>query len=122
MPQFNCKLITANGDIVEGIFEAKSAVELKRSMISKEECPLSINKISQPILKSNFMDRFYKVKPQDLENFTSQLVVMLKAGVPLVKSLETVADQFESDSFQNIVLDVVEKVNKGIVFSKALGA
>jgi len=120
MPQFKCKLITANGDIVEDIFEAKSAVELKRSMISKEECPLSIKKISQPISKINLMDRFYKVKPQDLENFTSQLVVMLKAGVPLVKSLETVSEQFESNNFKNIVLDIVEQVNKGIVFSKAL--
>ena len=122
MPQFNCKFITANGDMVEDVFDAKSADELKRLMISKEECPLSIKKVSQPIFKSNFMDRFYKVKPQDLENFTSQLVVMLKAGVPLVKSLETVSEQFESDTFQNIVLDIVEKVNQGVVFSKALGA
>ena len=122
MPQFNCKFITANGDMVEDVFDAKSADELKRLMISKEECPLSIKKVSQPIFKSNFMDRFYKVKPQDLENFTSQLVVMLKAGVPLVKSLETVSEQFESDTFQNIVLDIVKKVNQGVVFSKALGA
>ena len=45
---------------------------------------------------------------------------MLKAGVPLVKSLETVLQQFESNNFKNIVLDIIEKVNQGVVFSKAL--
>ncbi|MBU0529483.1 type II secretion system F family protein [bacterium] len=120
MPQYKCKIINASGEIVEDVFEAKSAFDLKRSVIKKDECPISIKKIRQPLLKTKFIDRFYRVKPQDLENFTSQLVVMLKAGVPLVKSLETVVQQFESDTLKNIVLDIIEKVNKGIVFSKAL--
>ena len=66
------------------------------------------------------MDRFYKVKPQDLENFTSQLVVMLKAGVPLVKSLETLVQQLESKNFKSIVDDIIKQVNRGVIFSKAL--
>ncbi len=122
MPQYNCKLITANGEIKEDVYEAHSAAELKLTIIKGDECPISIKKIQQPLFKVNFKDRFYRIKPQDLENFTSQLVVMLKAGVPLVKSLETVVQQFESDNFKNIILDIIENVNKGIVFSKALSA
>ncbi len=120
MPQYNCKLITANGDVVEDVYEANSAAELKHTVIKRDECPISIKRIRQPLFKANFKDRFYRIKPQDLENFTSQLVVMLKAGVPLVKSLETVVQQFESDNFRNIILDIIEKVNQGVEFSKAL--
>ncbi len=122
MPQFNCKLITANGEIVEDVYEANSAAELKLTIIKGDKCPISIKRIRQPLFNVNFKDRFFRIKPQDLENFTSQLVVMLKAGVPLVKSLETVVQQFESDNFKNIILDIIEKVNKGVVFSKALSA
>ena len=120
MPQYKCRIVNANGDIAEDVFEASSILELKRSVIGDDECPISIKKIRLPALKINFIDKFYRVKPQDLENFTAQLVVMLKAGVPLVKSLETVLQQFESDNFKNIVLDIIEKVNQGVVFSKAL--
>ena len=122
MTQYNCKLINANGDIIEDVFEAPSVDELKRSIIERDEHLLSIKKISPARLKGNFKDRYFRIKPQDLENFTSQLVVMLRAGVPLVKSLETVVLQFESENFKNIILDIIGKVNKGIVFSKALGS
>ena len=121
MTQYNCKLINANGDIIEDVFEAPSVDELKRSIIERDEHLLSIKKISPVRLKGNFKDRFFRIKPQDLENFTSQLVVMLKAGVPLVKSLETVVQQFESENFKNIILDIIDQVNKGVIFSKALG-
>ena len=120
MPQYKCKIINANGETVESVFEENSVSELKHSMIGLEKCLISFKKISEPIFKTNFMDRFYKVKPQDLENFTSQLVVMLKAGVPLVKSLETLVQQLESDNFKSIVDDIVKQVNAGVVFSKAL--
>jgi len=120
MPQYKCKIINANGETVEDVFEANSVPELKHSVIGPEKCLISFKKISGPIFKTNFMDRFYRVKPQDLENFTSQLVVMLKAGVPLVKSLETVVQQLESDNFKSIVVDIVKQVNAGVVFSKAL--
>ena len=106
MPQYKCKTINANGETVEGVFEANSVSELKHSVSGLEKHLISFKKISEPIFKTNFMDRFYKVKPQDLENFTSQLVVMLKAGVPLVKSLETLVQQLESDNFKSIVDDI----------------
>ncbi len=120
MSQYKCKLVNLNGEIIEDVFEASSIFELKRSILGNDECPISIKKVRLPSINTNFMDKFYKIKPQDLENFTSQLVVMLKAGVPLVKSLETVEQQFEATKFKNTIEDVIEKVNNGVVFSKAL--
>ncbi|MEE9573433.1 MAG: type II secretion system F family protein [Candidatus Neomarinimicrobiota bacterium] len=121
MSQYKCKLVNLNGEIIEDVFEASSIFELKRSILGSDECPISIKKVRLPSINTNFMDKFYKIKSQDLENFTSQLVVMLKAGVPLVKSLETVEQQFEATKFKNTIEDVIEKVNNGVVFSKALG-
>ncbi len=120
MPEYKYKIINANGAMVEEVVEAASIAELKFAAIQKGEFPISITKVKQPLFQGNFKDRFYRVKPQDLENFTSQMVVMLKAGVPLIKSLQTVVQQFESDSFKNIITDIIEKISSGMVFSKAL--
>ena len=122
MPQYKCKIINASGTMVEDVIEAASVAELKYAIIERNEWPASITKVKQPLFKANFKERFYKVKPQDLENFTSQMVVMLKAGVPLIKSLQTVVQQFESDSFKNIITDIIDKISGGMVFSKALSA
>ncbi len=120
MPQYKCKIINASGAMVDDIVEAKSVAELKYAVRERNEFPISISKVRQPLFDVNFKDRFFRVKPQDLENFTAQLVVMLKAGVPLIKSLQTVVQQFEADSFKNIIIDIIEKVSGGMVFSKAL--
>ena len=51
---------------------------------------------------------FEKVKPNDIYNFTRQLSVMLKAGVPLIDALDSVhSDQSNpllSRTIQNVIL------------------
>ena len=44
MPQYNCKLITANGDVVEDVLEAPSLDELNRSLMKRNEHAISIKK------------------------------------------------------------------------------
>ena len=45
---------------------------------------------------------------------------MLRAGVPHVESLKTIGQQLESERMEEIVQDVIDKVNGGMIFSKAL--
>ena len=48
--------------------------------------PISVTKKTESILDIQ-IDLFEKVPPEDIYNFTRQLSVMLKAGVPLVDCL-----------------------------------
>jgi len=120
MPQFQIKTINEFGKVFETVVNADSAVEVHKEATAKNETVLSIKKYKEPFDFSRFQNMFYRVKPQELENFTSQLVVMLRAGVPLVDSLETIGRQLESEKMEEIILDIVKKVNGGMIFSKAL--
>ena len=120
MPQFQCKLISPTGRVFETILEAESTIKLYELTQSRNENVISIKKYSEGIKWDRFTKAFNKVKAQELENFTSQLVVMLKAGVPLIDSLKTISEQIESKRLKEVVTDVMERVNSGASFSKSL--
>ncbi len=63
-----------------------------------------------------------KVKAQDLVVFTRQLATMLDAGLPLVQSLTALEEQTDSKAFKPIIRSVMQKVEAGESFSKALAA
>jgi MSHA biogenesis protein MshG len=64
--------------------------------------------------------RMQKVKPEDLVVFTRQLASTLEAGVPLINSLDAVAEQIRNRKFRAIVLGVKKEIESGSTFSDAL--
>ena len=62
-----------------------------------------------------------KVKQDELVIFTRQLSAMISAGVPLLRSLSSLAEHATNPAFKNILQEVVADVQSGISFSEALG-
>lgn len=52
--------------------------------------------------------------------FSRQLAVMVKAGLSIIKALESLGRQTENKYFQEVVRDLVEQVRGGTVLSKAM--
>ncbi len=85
---------------------------------------MGLNPISVTLKKESFLDTqidfFEKVPPADIYNFTRQLSVMLKAGVPLVDALDSV----HSDKTQNLLKRTIERVigdvSGGMSLSKSM--
>jgi len=59
---------------------------------------------------------------KDILNFTNQLAVMVRAGISLQESLDSIASQIEKKKFRVIVTDLKNKIEGGQSFSEALGA
>ena len=57
---------------------------------------------------------------KDILNFTNQLSVMLRAGISLQESLESVGSQIEKEKFRFVVLDLKARIEAGQSFSQAL--
>ena len=57
---------------------------------------------------------------KDILNFTNQLSVMIKAGISLQDSLESIASQIENRKFKNIVMDIKSRIEAGESFSQSL--
>jgi len=57
---------------------------------------------------------------KDILNFTNQLSVMVKAGISLQESLDSISGQIEKVKFKRIVGDLKNKIESGHSFSQAL--
>jgi len=61
-----------------------------------------------------------KIKSEELAIFTWQLLVAIEVGLPLVESLEILADNQQKEKFGWVLLGVRSAVQSGDTFAKAL--
>jgi len=57
---------------------------------------------------------------KDVLTFTKQLAVMIRAGISLQDSLESIAEQNENEKFKAIIIDLKNLIEEGKSFSQAL--
>ena len=57
---------------------------------------------------------------KDILNFTNQLAVMVRAGISLQESLESIASQHKNQKFKSIIIDLKARIESGQSFSQAL--
>ena len=57
---------------------------------------------------------------KDILNFTNQLAVMIRAGISLQDSLESIGEQIENTKFKAVIFDLKNRIEAGQSFSQAL--
>ncbi|MBN2312727.1 MAG: type II secretion system F family protein [Sedimentisphaerales bacterium] len=57
---------------------------------------------------------------KDILNFTNQLTVMVRAGISLQDSLESIAERHDNRKFKMIIMDLKNRIEAGQSFSQAL--
>jgi len=57
---------------------------------------------------------------KDILNFTNQIAVMIRAGISLQDSLESIAEQNSNEKFKVIIFDLKNRIEAGQSFSQAL--
>jgi len=57
---------------------------------------------------------------KDILHFTSQLAVMVRAGISLQDTLEAIADQSDNEKFRRVLRDLKLRIEEGNSFSQAL--
>jgi len=68
----------------------------------------------------NFLQRFKRVKPEELNAFTRQLYSLQKAGLPLLSSLESVAQETKNRYFKTAIEEISRNIRGGLSLSSAL--
>lgn len=81
--------------------------------------PVSVSEKKESILDMD-ITFFEKVPPTDIYNFTRQLSVMLKAGVPLVDALDSVHSDQTNPLLNKTIDKVIADVSGGMALSKAM--
>ena len=76
--------------------------------------------------QTNTLDKFkafrieFGPSRKDILNFTNQLAVMVRAGISLQDSLESIAEQVDNAKFRSIIMDLKVRIESGQSFSQAL--
>ena len=81
--------------------------------------PISVSEKKESILDLQ-ITFFEKVPPTDIYNFTRQLSVMLKAGVPLVDALDSVHSDQTNPLLNRTLNAVINDVSGGLALSRSM--
>src|SRR4030095_1534644 len=96
--EYRCRLGTANGEVVEGIYIADSEARLRRDLEEKGLFVLSL----QPrgwISGWSPSTRRRRISRQEFVVFNQELATLLKAGMPLTQSLDILRQRVENPTF-----------------------
>jgi type IV pilus assembly protein PilC len=116
--EFRCRLGTANGEVVEGIYIADSEARLRRDL---EEKGLYVLSLQPRSAFSGFTlgTRRRRVSRQEFLVFNQELATLLKAGMPLTQSLDILRQRVENPTFKAVLDGVHTKVQSGTALSDA---
>ncbi|MFW2502615.1 type II secretion system F family protein [Clostridium diolis] len=118
MAKFKYRAMNADGEKIEGSYEADSRDEVIDFISGNGYYPLKVEEI---IESANITLNFNKkVKLKDLAVFCRQFYTMLNAGVPILTCLEILSAQIENMKLRQAVKEVNDDVEKGEVLSDAM--
>jgi len=118
--EFRCRLGTAGGQIIEGVYVAPSEAHLRRELEDKGLHVLSL--APRGGVPGLWFARRRTIKRHEFLIFNQELATLLKAGMPLVQSLDILRQRLTNPVFKAVLDDVHEKVRGGAALSDAFGA
>ena len=124
--EYRCRLGTPGGEIVEGVYVAENEAHLRRELEEKGLYLLSVQRAGPlkpaAILESLGIRRRRKIPSREFLVFNQELATLLKAGMPLVQSLDILRRRITNPLMKAVLDDVYEKVRSGSSLSDAFDA
>jgi type IV pilus assembly protein PilC len=117
--EFRCRLASSNGEIVEGIYVADSETRLRHELEEKGLYVLSLQPKGAIAGVSFRLPQRQVVNMREFLVFNQELATLLKAGMPLVQSLDLLKGRITSPTFRSVLNSVHEKVRSGTALSDA---
>jgi type IV pilus assembly protein PilC len=121
--EFRCRLGTPGGEVIEGVYVAETEAGLRRDLEEKGLYILSLQRrtgLAWGLALSGF--RRASVKRQEFLIFNQELATLLKAGMPLVQSLDILRQRVANPTFRAVLDGVHDKVKGGTALSDAFAA
>jgi type IV pilus assembly protein PilC len=120
--QFRCRLASPSGEIVEGVYTADTETRLRHELEEKGLFVLSLQPKNAIAGMAIRLPQRHSVNTREFLVFNQELATLLKAGMPLVQSLDLLKRRVTSPIFKAVLEDVHEKVRSGTSLSDAFMA
>ena len=122
--EFQCRLGTPTGETLEGVYTADDEAQLRRSLEEKGLLVLALRRRASgwpgtfgwPALS---FPRRRRISTREFIVFNQELAALLKAGMPLVQSLDILRERMDNPVLKSVLDDVHEQVRGGTALSEA---
>ncbi|MGB2752269.1 MAG: type II secretion system F family protein [Pyrinomonadaceae bacterium] len=123
MTEFICRLGTPSGEIVTRIVEATAASEARTRLESEGFRVFAVSNANEGLSAMlSGGSKKGKVKQGDFLLFNQQLSALLRAGIPVLQSINLLKTRSASGNLRIVLADVEEKIKSGVPLSEAFEA
>ncbi len=116
MPRFIYAAIDAEGVSVDGVTKAETLGEARTMLLEKHLYPVKIEEKRGAL---QFELTKEKVKKKELMQFTRQLAVFVKAGIPITDAMQIIGDETADVALQRTITAMVDALRNGDTLSGA---
>lgn len=124
MPQFSYKARNELGKSIEGLVEAEPQVLAAKMLASRGMIPVSIQKA---VISTDVMEDFNQWQAlkalglTDLILFTRQMYSLSKAGVPVIRAIQSLKTSTRNKALASALGDITKSLESGLSLSQAFG-
>lgn len=122
MPSYRYEVKDAAGKVTAGVLNAATLAAASQQLRARGEFILALAPADDASKKSKLLNFQLAFGPgaRDVQNFTSQLAVMIRAGISIRSAIEGISDQVENPKFKKMLVQMKKDVEGGKQFSNAL--
>ena len=119
MPEFIAKVGTSDGTVMERSFTAESEEALRIDLEGKDYLVFKVRKKGGVTGLLPGFGAGRSVKMKEFLLFNQELAALIKAGLPIIASLEILTERRKNQAFKKALMDVRDKVRGGASLSEA---
>jgi type IV pilus assembly protein PilC len=119
MPEFIAKVGTSDGTVMERSFTADSEEALRSDLEGKDYLVFKVRKKGGVTGLLPGFGAGRTVKMKEFLLFNQELAALIKAGLPIIASLEILTERRKNQAFKKALVDVRDKVRGGASLSEA---
>jgi type IV pilus assembly protein PilC len=121
MPTYRYESKTSAGKIMSGVLTAATLSAASKQLRDRGEYILALSAADTAANKGKAgFTLAFGPSAKDVQNFTSQLAVMIRAGISIRSAIEGIGDQVENPKFKKMLQQMKRDVESGKQFSDAL--
>jgi type IV pilus assembly protein PilC len=118
--EFDCKYAKPSGEIVTATLVGQTLEEVRHHLQEQGLLPISVRQKGWALNLKR--ERGVRIKQENFILFNQQLSALIKAGLPILRSLDLLKAQIKNPLLKRHVIDVRDRVHSGAMLSEALRA
>src|SRR5246127_4621075 len=122
MAEFVCKVGDISGRVFDQVETAQSEAEARQKLADRGFYVYGIRSHLDVISQLPRPKTDRSIRTQDFLIFNQQFNTLLKAGLPILKSLDLLCERAAAERLRPIISDVRQRVRDGALLSDALAA